>query len=229
MAIITVDALVSMVRSRGEHLAPFVSDSEIVELLNEAIRRFDGLVGMSAVSRHLRVGDIAVVAGTSVYSVPADCVQVASIGVEHGGVWYEFGELPPGEFERVSESYPTSSHPALTSFVRRGSTVVLGPVPGWTGTAKLTYVSEASAVASGDSIDVKHGAEGYIVSEALAALSVKSGDSPSAWIAMSDRALAAARLALSRERPVAVLSACSRPPDERIDYGDPRRITHRLS
>lgn len=177
----TLLGLRTQVRSRGEFRPTYISDSELTTMINQSIAEvYDLLVGVSQ-DYFLTYSDVAVVAGTATYTLPATFYKAFGVDyVRPDGVlvpmskfmWPERGNLV------------RNGAPELTRYRVMGPDLRLEPAPGWSGTVRFWYIpAPTKLVADGDTFDGISGWEEYVVLDCCVKCAAKEESDASVFMA----------------------------------------------
>lgn len=150
----------------GQNATPFITDTELTRLVNMKARElFDMLVEARGSDYFATEGTIAIVAGTSRYSLPADFYELSSVTLEWTTSDFEL-VLPIGTTrERINYQDRLGSAQPWTRFSWKGyklraSQIEFLPEPRGDVTCRLQYVPVfTDLVADGDTFDGINGWE----------------------------------------------------------------------
>lgn len=141
---------------------PFITETELKRLVNVKARElYDLLVEARGSDYYATESTIAIVAGTSRYSLPADFYQLASVTLEWATLDHEL-LFPVGSVrQRIPfENWPVWSRQSPKGYRLRASQIEILPEPRTDVTCRLQYVPIfTDMVADGDTFDGINGWE----------------------------------------------------------------------
>lgn len=177
----TLLGLRTQIRSRGEFRPTYISDSELTTMINQSIAElYDLLVSVNQ-DYYLSSADLAVVAGTAAYALPATFYK--AFGVDY--VRPDGTLCPLAKFmwpERGSLVRAASAE--LTRYRVMGDNLRLEPVPGWSGTVRFWYIpAPTKLTADGQTFDGIAGWEEYVVLDCCIKCAAKEESDASVFMA----------------------------------------------
>ena len=176
----------------------FITDAEITEILNQELAElWSALVENEGQPHYRNAFVIPVVAGTALYSLPADFWEVQEVEAEIQGVHGTLRPFMGNERGRLLNGIVW--HPMLQVHYRvQGANIEFQPA-NYSFTATLFYSPcQPRLVAPGDTFDGFNGYESAAINGTVATMLAKEESDPSYWLQLRERVYVSIRSAAGR-------------------------------
>lgn len=181
---VTLAELKTLCRNRGELRAPFITDPELVAMINGAIADIHRLILAHDADRLITSETINVMNGIGTYALNSSFVHILGADLLlDDGLYYV---LPKFDFGRRN-TYIEGGGKAQTAYRVLASDIMLVPEPDWSDTDGLRVweVNKATQLVSDtdtwDSVDFWHE---FVLLKVQIMACAKSGEDPSVFMAL---------------------------------------------
>lgn len=192
---VTLLTLRTKVRTRGEFLDPFVTDTELTGYVNDSIAElYDELLKLDPSRYRTASSNIAVVSGTGSYdisSAAATFYQLLGVEVADSRSSTGWVNLDRYNFDERND-YELLTEKTDARYELRGGYLYLHPVPTWSANVRLIFIPVPVALsADGDTWDSVNKWTEWVVLDCLVKCAHKEGSVHSAdrWEKRRDRKL----------------------------------------
>jgi hypothetical protein len=163
---VTLANLRTRIRNRGEWLDTYISDAEILAMVNASIAQLHNIITGLDPDYFLSSDDSNVVSGTATYALATDCFKPKGV---------DLNQLQSGAGERL-----------WTRYRIEGSNIRLMPTPGWSETngLRLWYIPTPTVLsADSDTYDGISGFDEWVVLNCCVMCAAKEGSDTSVFMA----------------------------------------------
>jgi hypothetical protein len=185
---ITLSALRSRIRERGEIDNNYISDAVLNDWINESLADlYDQIVATSS-DYFLDSSNINVVSGTDAYALPATFYKALGVDVNEGGQWFSMRRFNWGE--RNTFNVVSGQNQRTSGYRIMGGNLRIIPSPSWSSTVRLWFIpAPPKLVLDADTWDGIAGWEEFAVLDVLIKFYGKEESDPSVFIAQRDNCL----------------------------------------
>jgi hypothetical protein len=181
---VTLANLRTRIRNRGEWLDTYISDAEILAMVNASIAQLHNIITGLDPDYFLSSDDSNVVSGTATYALATDCFKPKGVDLLDSNNewlnvlrfnWAERNQLQSGAGERL-----------WTRYRIEGSNIRLMPTPGWSETngLRLWYIPTPTVLsADSDTYDGISGFDEWVVLNCCVMCAAKEGSDTSVFMA----------------------------------------------
>jgi hypothetical protein len=205
--IVSIQNIMDAVRARGEWRASWLPNNTLLSYINDSMAALhDAIIAIDPYdSSLLKMGVVAVSAGTQKYSWPSDLFQVVGVAVKDGTKPDGYAVLEQGRWaSRYADSYGDVGSKAETRWIQFGSSFLLSPRPNWSGELRVEYIrSFPPASSSSETFDVENAWHEFVVLDCCVKCAAAEESDPQPYMVQQQAVLARMRAASMRAAEMA--------------------------
>lgn len=173
------------IRDRGEFLAPYFTDSELNNLINDAIAAlWDILISLDEDWDTKESSNIAITSGTQSYSLPADFYILRGVDLVESTANTGYITLSPHPFAQRNDAWQgVASEKWLTTWEVRNGKLYLLPKPNWSGNVIVHYIPTPTVLSSDETtFDSRNLWTEWVILYCCSLCAMKQEQDPNTWL-----------------------------------------------